>query len=165
MRRVILFCIALTLGTEVFSQDKLTTFILVRHAEKVMDGSKNPALTEIGMQRAQRLVTLLAKTQVDAIYSTNFQRTLQTVSPLAKAKGLSISTYDPSGMIAIDKIFAEHAGHTVVICGHSNNIPSIVNYLTASQKFNDFADDEYGNILIVTVSSIGKSASVTWLSY
>lgn len=165
MRRALLVFVVLALASEVFSQDKLTTFILVRHAEKVMDGSKNPALTETGALRAQRLMALLTKTHVDAIYSTNFQRTKQTVAPLAKAKGLAILTYDVSGRDVLDKILKEHRGQTLVICGHSNTIPSMANYLTATQTFSDFADDEYGNILIVTLSAIGKSANVIWLSY
>lgn len=33
-----------------------TTLFFVRHAEKVQDGSQDPALSEIGQKRVQRLV-------------------------------------------------------------------------------------------------------------
>jgi broad specificity phosphatase PhoE len=165
MKRAFLVIVVFILVGEAFAQKKLTTFILVRHAEKALDGSKNPSLTEAGQLRAHKLVTLLEKTPIDAIYSTNYQRTQQTVAPLAKSKGVNIITYEASGKEAMDKIMLEHTGHTVVICGHSNNIPAIANYLTTSDKFKDFADDEYGNLLIISISEIGQAASVTWLSY
>jgi phosphohistidine phosphatase SixA len=146
------------------AQQKFTTFILLRHAEKVADGSKNPLLTEEGKKRADRLVLLLQQTSVQAIYSTHFTRTRETVAPLAKSKSLSVLEYEAFSKEEIEKMLVTYGGGTIVVCGHSNNIPWIANYLTA-EKFNDFADDEYRNILIVTVSGIGQPASITWLTY
>jgi len=149
----------------VSAQQKLTTFILLRHAEKVSDGSKNPNLTESGKKRAESLVSFFKNTAIQAIYSTPFIRARETVEPLAKAKSISISEYEAFKSEAIDKIFKDFEGGTILIRGHSNNIPWIANYLTGSEKFKTFDDDDYGNVLVVSVAEIGKITSVTWLHY
>ncbi len=142
-----------------------TTFILVRHAEKGDDGTKDPDLTETGNARAKRLATLLGKTQVDAIYSTTYKRTRNTVAPLASSKGIGVTDYDAFKTEAIDGMLKKHSGGTIVIAGHSNNIPWIANYLTGKETYKDFADTEYENLLIVTVIEKGKNTKVVWLSY
>src|SRR4051812_23301146 len=89
-----------------------TTFILVRHAEKEANAAdpKNPNLTKEGEERAKRLSSMLEKQNVDAIYSTNFNRTKNTVKPLADAKGLTIRVEEPD---------LPSLKGTIVICGHS----------------------------------------------
>jgi len=147
------------------AQTITTTFILVRHAEKGDDGTKDPDLTEAGKARAQRLTAMLSKSQVDAVYSTAYKRTRNTVTPLATSKGITVIDYDAFKTEAIDRILSQHNGGTVVIAGHSNNIPWIANYLTGKETYKDFADTEYENILIVTVLEKGKNTKVVWLSY
>jgi broad specificity phosphatase PhoE len=163
MKKTLLFAFLLmALGAS--AQSTLTTFILVRHAEKKADGSKNPELTEEGEKRAQNLVTLLQNTPVAAVYSTDYIRTRSTVEPLATTRSLPVKTYEPFKKEPIDKMLTEYAGKTVVICGHSNNIPWIANYLQGTESIKDFADTDYGNMLILTVTTAGH-ASVTWLRF
>ena len=157
---LILFCFV---QREVQSQH-ITTFILVRHAEKVSDGSKDPELTEEGKQRALRLAELLKETKVDAIYSTSFKRTMNTVTPLAFAKGMEIHTYDALKPGPIDELLAKFPGGTVVLVGHSNSIPWTANYLTGSETYKNFNEADYGNVMIVEVIERGK-AKVVWLKY
>lgn len=165
LRHFILIVFAAAHFTSVSAQQKLTTFILLRHAEKVNDGSKNPMLTDEGKKRAEQLITFFKNTPIQAVYSTSFIRTRETVGPLARARALEIMEYEAFKTEAIDKILKDFAGETVLVCGHSNNIPWIANYLTGSERFKNFDDHEYGNVLIVTVAERGKAASVTWLSY
>jgi len=155
--------IFLLLLTELHAQ-QITTFILVRHAEKVADASKDPELTEAGQQRALRLATHLNKTGVDAIYSTPYKRTMNTVAPLAKAKGMEVRNYDPMKPGPIDEMLKNFPGGTIVICGHSNTIPWTANYLTGKESFKNFEDSEYGNVLIVEIVEKGKG-KVVWLEY
>lgn len=162
MKYIFLFLVLLNFS---IAHAQPTTFILVRHAEKGNDGTKDPDLTEVGNQRAQLLVTMLKKTPVDAIYSTAYKRTRNTVSPLATAKGLRVSDYEAFKTGEIDQMLKKNAGGTVVISGHSNNIPWIANYLTGKENYKDFEDSEYENLLIVTVVDKGKNAKVVWLSY
>ena len=143
---------------------QVTTFILVRHAEKAQDGSKDPELSEEGNARSKRLLALLDKTAIDAVYTTPYKRTRATIQPLAQAKGLTIREYEPQREAAIDAMLKEYAGKTVLVSGHSNTIPEIANWLTASKQFKDFDDADYGNLIIVSFVAKGN-AHVTWLRY
>lgn len=166
MKKITLL-VALILFTAPLSmaQKKITTFILIRHAEKGSDDPKDPELKPEGIERAERLVKMLAKTTVDAIYSTGYKRTQQTVAPLAKEKGKSVQPYEAFKAEAIEQMLKKHEGGTVVISGHSNNIPWIANLLLGREEFRDYDDADYGNLLIVSVVEKGKIATVTWLSY
>ena len=143
---------------------QVTTFILVRHAEKERDDSKDPVLSAEGNARAKRLQVLLDKTTIHAVYTTPYKRTRATIEPMAQAKGLAILEYEPQREAAIDAMLKEYVGKTVLVSGHSNTIPEIANWLTASKQFKDFDDSDYGNLLIVSVVTKGN-AQVTWLRY
>lgn len=163
---VLTFCSIRTTAQD----EALTTFILIRHAEKeggskMTGGNKDPKLSPEGLKRAEKLVVLFSKTKIDAIYSTPFIRTRSTVEPLAHAKALAVLEYEPNKLDLIDKIASDLKGKTIVICGHSNTIPKIANHLTKSGNFKDFDDSDYGNILIITVASLQKTNTVTWLIY
>ncbi|MEQ8303836.1 MAG: phosphoglycerate mutase family protein [Cyclobacteriaceae bacterium] len=142
----------------------LTTFILVRHAEKQDDGSKDPDLTEAGLQRAQDLVALLKQTQVDAIYSTPFRRTVNTVLPLAQAKGLEVKTYEAMKAEAMDSLLISNLGGTIVVSGHSNTTPWVANYFLGNEAFQNFDDADYDNVLLLTIAEKGN-AKVTRMTY
>ena len=162
----ILITLLVALSLTGLAQDKITTFILVRHAEKDMTQSTNdPDLSAAGKERATRLAEVLKKTDVTAIYSTPFKRTRQTVEPLASNKGLAVQSYTANTDKDIDAMLAQHAGGTLVIAGHSNTIPQFANYLLNEKKFSTFEDSDYGNLLVVTVLEKGKTVKVAWLSY
>lgn len=164
-RHFLIFIVLLVISGGTFAQEQLTTFIIVRHAERADDGSGDPDISEVGKERASRLSQLLSKTAVNAIYSTGYKRTRNTVTPLANAKGLQISSYEALNGQAIDKMLKDHAGGIIVVSGHSNTVPWTVNYLTGNNQLKDFADDDFSNVLVVSVLSKGKVTSVTWLSY
>ena len=147
------------------AQDELTTFILIRHAEKVDDGTNNPDLTKEGQARAERLNALLKATDVGAIYSSPFKRTLNTVTPLANEKGLDIKEYNPRNLKDFaTSMFADEKGKVVVVSGHSNTTPDVVNILLGDKRFEWLDEKEYTKIFIVTISEIGKG-TVTMMSY
>jgi 2,3-bisphosphoglycerate-dependent phosphoglycerate mutase len=123
-----------------------TTFILVRHAEKESGGT-DPQLSAAGQQRALALAKLLDHQKIDAIYSTNFNRTRSTVKPLADAKGLEIRVYDKQPDL-------DQLNGIIVICGHSNTIPALANELLGKEQFKTFDDSDYGNVLIINGMSV-----------
>jgi broad specificity phosphatase PhoE len=159
---VILFFLTLSV---VAGAQTITTVILVRHAEKGTDDPKDPELSEAGKERAQHLAQVLKEIKVDAIYSTPYKRTRNTVTPLAEAKGISVLNYDPSKKEEIDMLLQKFAGGTIVIAGHSNTVPGLANYLTGKTEFQNFDDSDYDNLMVVTVVERGKNAKVVWLTY
>lgn len=74
----------------------MTTLIFIRHAESdfsVHEESIRP-LTSAGKKGAEDLVSLLDGQTPDAIYSSPFLRTMDTVRPLAQANQLKILPLD-----------------------------------------------------------------------
>lgn len=159
---IILFFLTLSVVAEA---QTITTVILVRHAEKGTDDPKDPDLSEAGKQRAQHLAQVLKEIKVDAIYSTPYKRTRNTVTPLAEAKGISVLNYNPSKKEEIDMLLQKFAGGTIVIAGHSNTVPGLANYLTGKTEFQNFDDNDYDNLMVVTVVEKGENAKVVWLTY
>ena len=154
--------IPLLVGCQAHSQ--ITTVILLRHAEKGNDGTQDPDLTPEGYLRAQKIVSLLRDSPVDAVYATKYKRTKNTVQAIASSRSLEVETYEPFKAEVITSIVEEHRGKTIVISGHSNTIPWTANLLLGEERFSDFTDDDYNNVLIVSIVELGKNSSVTWLN-
>ena len=145
------------------SKDKKeTTIILVRHAEKDTVGN-NPSLSEAGVQRALKLQTVFPGVVPDAFYSTNYKRTLQTVEPWSKNAGKEIILYQPSKQDSLADELKKMTGKTIVVTGHSNTIPSLVNLLLEDEKFANLPDSEYSTIFVVTIKrGIAKVKKLTF---
>ncbi len=166
MKKVLVVLFILIGSSALHAQNPVvTTFILVRHAEKTNDGTSDPELSPEGKERANRLASLLAETTVAAVYSTKYKRTENTVKPIATVRDLVVDFYEPANTKAIDDMLRDHAGSTIVVCGHSNTIPRIANQLLGSHEFDDFDESDYGNILVVTVVAEPRVATVTRLRY
>lgn len=158
-----LFTILLITGLSLSSalaQNDLTTFILVRHAEKANDDPRNPSLSEIGLARANKLMEVLQSNDITAIYSTPYKRTQSTVAPIAKAKGLTVEDYNFQSPTFIQEMLDKHKGGIILVSGHSNTTPMVANKLLGEEKFALLDENEYSKIFIITVSSIGKGSVV-----
>jgi broad specificity phosphatase PhoE len=164
MKKFIIGLLFVTVIQVCYAQ-QVTTFILVRHAEKATEGGSDPELKPEGVKRAESFAALFAKASIDAVYSTNYKRTRNTITPLAQAKDLTVNTYSSMKAMDLENLLTKHAGGTIVIAGHSNTIPEIANALVGERKFEQFADDDYGNILIISVQQVGRDAKVLWLRY
>lgn len=141
-----------------------TTFIFVRHAEKETDGSKDPVLSSEGTIRAERLAGLFTQQNISALYATPYQRTQLTLGPLANAKNLTITTYQPNEDGFLASLLQTYPNGTVVIAGHSNTIPTLVNELVGEQRFATLDESDYNDVFIVTGNELGK-AKVIQLTY
>ena len=142
-----------------------TTIILVRHAEKGNDGTDDPDLTDEGKARAEKLASMLKDTPLAAVYSTNYKRTRNTVTPVASIQNVAVQTYEPFKPDVIETMVARHRGGTVLVAGHTNTTPWTANLLIGDKKYEDYAETEYGIILIVTVADVGKGVSVVRVNY
>lgn len=80
-----------------------------------------------------------------------------TASPTARDKELEIQLYDPSDLYSEEFITATQ-GKTVLVVGHSNTTPALVNAIIGENKYADMDDGDNGSMFIVTL--IGDQSSV-----
>lgn len=139
-----------------------TTVFLVRHAEKV-DQSRDPELSLPGKARAVRLMELLQEAGIDKVYSTSYIRTNETVRPLAEKLNLEIEEYKPFDQEMVNALKSDFKGKSVLVSGHSNTIPALVNQLIKQEKFKQLDDKEYSKLFVVTFSE--KEISYHVLNY
>lgn len=148
--------------TAINGDAQTSTFILMRHAEKdtSAQGSTmmqaDPKLSPEGEARAARVPEALKAFSPDAIYSTNFIRTKSTVTPLAKKTGKEIQVYDHRNLKGFAEELLKMEGKTVVVAGHSNSTPMLVNLLLKENKFPNLDESVYDTYWIVTVKD-GKA--------
>ena len=132
---------------------KATTVILVRHAEKLK--GKDPNLTTEGLQRANELARLLSKSTLDVVYSTDYKRTLKTATPTANNHNLKPILYSPKELEKLAKLILEkHQNGKVMVVGHSNTTPALLNILTG-KDYKELSELEYDNLYILTIYGLG----------
>jgi len=148
-----------------FESQATTTMIFVRHAEKALIPVDNPGLSPAGQVRAEELARQLVDADVvagiDAIYSTDFRRTIETAQPVADALDLEINLYDPDDNEAVlERILKAHKGKIILVVGHSNTLPTLIADLGASKLVPPIAEDEYDNIYLVSIPWFGKTKTI-----
>ncbi|MBF03506.1 MAG: hypothetical protein CMP76_09440 [Flavobacterium sp.] len=149
---VFLFCGSILMAQNANYEPIVTKIILVRHAEKMLDGSKDPELTTEGKQRAERLRFLLSDINVNQIFSSPYKRTKNTVAPVAASKNITIEIYNPKDPNFSTYLWSKVKGETAIVVGHSNSIPALVNQLIGKDKFKELTEDVYSKIWILTYS-------------
>ena len=159
MKCISIILLALLLSSTAKAQD-FTTFIFTRHAEKAKEGGKDPVLSPAGENRAVSLAETLQHTPVDLIISTPFKRTLQTVEHVASQKQLTTSIYDYRDPNLLKNLFEEYAGKTILVSGHSNTTPMLVNQLLGEEQYQPLDESDYGKLFIVTCSQQGSCSAV-----
>jgi len=129
----------------------VSTYYLIRHAEKDRSDktNSNPELTDLGQQRALSWSSVFENVTFDAVYSTNYLRTIATAKPTASAKGLEIQFYNPRELYSKD-FQQETLGKTVLVVGHSNTTPQFVNAILGIDRYTDIQDNNNANLYIVT---------------
>jgi 2,3-bisphosphoglycerate-dependent phosphoglycerate mutase len=73
----------------------MTTIYFIRHSERdttVQDDDFGAPLTEEGCARSEALVAVFENIAIDAIFSSPYKRTMDTVFPLAISRQLEIQT-------------------------------------------------------------------------
>ena len=156
IQKITFYLFILLLANQVNAQT--TKYIILRHAEKdtTVANSKmmasDPPLNSIGEKRALSLVDKFKMLKVNQIYATNYKRTKATASPIAKAQNLDITIYDPRKLdtFAIQLLSAENNGKTILVVGHSNSSPKLVNLLIKKDLYKDLDESIYDTYWIVT---------------
>ena len=148
-----------------FESQATTTIIFVRHAEKELNVGDNPGLSDAGRRRVAELTRQLVDADVvagiDAIYTTPFRRTQETVQPLAEALDVPINSYDAADReTVLETILKEHKGKIILVVGHSDTLPELIANLGASKKVPPIEEMEYDNIYIISIPWFGKTKTI-----
>lgn len=140
----------------------VTTFYLIRHAEKESDGGSDPALTEQGIRRAHKWAEVFKHIELDAVYSTDYKRTRDTASVIARSQQQEVILYP-----ARDLNYAEFADRnlhkSVLLVGHSNTIPAIANGLVGKESYSELDESNYSMLFIVDITGTTRTARVMYI--
>lgn len=144
-----------------------TVVVVVRHAEKAADGSRDPALTAAGRARAAALADALASMRVAHVYATPYRRTRDTAAPAAAARGLAVDVRpiadgDADAYVRALRadILARHRGETVLVVGHSNTVPQTVAALCGCAAA-PMDEREYDRLSTIVLNGSGARLVVT----
>ena len=121
------------------------SWYVMRHLQKAE--GQDPGLSAEGSRNAGRLASRFGGDRPAAIFVSTTRRARETAAPLAARLGLTVKEYDPRdtpGLVA--RVKAE-AG-TVLVVGHSNTVPEIVERLGGARPA-DLAETDYGDIFKV----------------
>jgi broad specificity phosphatase PhoE len=137
--------------TTAAAQDS-TVVVLVRHAEKAPVEGNDPPLSEAGEARARTLAETLRGVRFDAVIATERQRTQATARPLAQVQGLTPEVIALSGphVETVAAAVRRHAGHTVLVVGHSNTVPRIIHALGGPQM-RDLCEPEFSHLYVLVL--------------
>jgi len=138
--------------------------ILVRHAERAGGNDPSVGINEAGRCRATVLAGMLSDAKVRSIYTSEIARTQQTAEPLAQKLSIKpevVPAKDIDALVA--KLRARTEGGTVLVVGHSNTIPAIVERLSGETE-PAIGEGEYDRMFVVTLVGPNQ-ASVLMVRY
>jgi broad specificity phosphatase PhoE len=152
-RYITVMLIILGFQTDACAQknEEIFTIYLVRHSEKNLasDSPSDPPLTLCGEQRSESLNSFLSAVALDAIYSTNYNRTESTALPTATSKGLEIKEYDSGKLKEFSTLLLENKQDALVV-GHSNTT-GVLAGLLVDEELGEFDLDIYNRVYQVVV--------------
>lgn len=137
--------------------------VVVRHAEKASNTARDPDLSAVGRARGEALAERLRGLPLAAAYATPFKRTQQTAAPTARAQGIELvvrefSSRDPDtdAQALREALLRDHRGEAVLVVGHSNTVPAIVEALSGVEV-EAMPETEYDRISLVRMAADGSA--------
>lgn len=165
--RALCLLIALTALPSTLVMAEISGVVVVRHAEKADDDTDDPVLTRAGQARAIALAEALAHADVGELIASQFRRTRQTLSVLSEGRGLGINIVAAESGAIDDHIDAlasmvreSDTEGLVVIAGHSNTVPLIVEALTG-QVVESIGEREYDRFYLLLPNESGMQVIST----
>jgi len=140
------------------------TLIILRHTKALERGDwdeedSQRTLDELGFDQAQLLIKHLQPFAIEEIYTSDFTRCVQTVTPLAHSRGLSITqvpslneyTFNEDPLRAVSFANAlKQDEKNILICSHNPVIPTMLRgILNTKLKNKDLIKLEPGDAWIV----------------
>ncbi len=141
--------------------------LVVRHAEKESVPADDPPLTIAGRQRSAELARVVqawsaAGATVRDLIASEVKRTQQTLQPLSASTGVPVSVVAAKDTAALVKRIMAIDGGIVVVAGHSNTVPAILQALGGPAGI-VIADAEFDRLFAVV--GAGSGARVVALRY
>ena len=85
--------------------------------------------------------------------------------PIATAKNLPIEKYDPKNLTDFVASFQRPSQKKkILIVGHSNTTPALINIFTASNQYSNLSEKQYDNMFLLS-SIDGKVVDVLTIKY
>lgn len=136
------------------STEGTTNYYLIRHAEKDRSNpeDKDPQLSQEGMARAIKWASVFAKISLNKIYSTHYNRTMETAAPTAVSKGVTVEPYE-AFTTDIDAFKSSNLNNNVLVVGHSNSIPAFANKLIGEDFYKQIDDHINSYLYVVTITN------------
>lgn len=107
-------------------------------------GVSDPDLTAEGMKYAAAVDDWFLRDPPNAIYVSSTKRAQQTAAPLAARLKITPKIYDPRDTPSLIASVSAETG-TVLIVGHSNTVPDIVEKLGGARP-GDLVHEDFGDI-------------------
>lgn len=140
--------------------------ILVRHAEKIANdmNGKDVPLSKAGQERARLLAEMLKDSGITVIYASDTVRTRDTARPTARALRLPIKMLDQRNpQAAVKRMQAENADDIVLIVGHADTLPELLEALGYRRQVR-IPSNDYTDFFLV-IPHAGRAPSVIRVGY
>ena len=163
---LILTLIIQVLSSDVLAQsDDAFTIYLVRHSEKdhTSENTSDLPLSECGEQRSKALSHFLSEVELEAIYSTDFRRTINTAMPTADKKDIEITLYNEEDVKSFSNLLLENKQNALVV-GHSNTT-GVLAGLLVNEDIEDIDLDIYDHIYQVVVADKSRTLNLFHSSF
>jgi broad specificity phosphatase PhoE len=121
--------------------------VIVRHAEKAIDGGNDPDLSSAGQARANQLARILKDSGITAIFTSELKRTQETAAPTATLIHVTPTVVAAKDIAALVARLHELNGNALVV-GHDDTIPNIVKALGINSSIS-IPGTDYSELLIV----------------
>ena len=148
MKHVLFGLAALILVRSALAESPI--IFLVRHAERASISGRVPSdtgLSEVGRARAQALAQELKDAKLTAIFTSEYKRTQETARPLAESLGIRPEVVAADDLRSLRAKLKASRGNVLVV-GHSNTLPQIINALGISGRV-AIAESDYDNLFLV----------------
>jgi len=145
-------------------EPRTDTLIILRHTKALERGDwdeidSERTLDEVGYDQAQLLIKHLEPFAIDEVYTSNYTRCVQTVTPLSHSRGLTITQVpslneetfevDPQRAVAFANALKQDEKN-ILICSHNPVIPTMLRgILNTTLKNKDLIKLEPGDAWIV----------------
>jgi len=146
MKRFVPFLLCFALASVASAQPFV---VIVRHAEKAMNGGSDPDLSPAGRARGDALAGILKDAGITAIFTSEFKRTKETAAATAASLGISPTVVSAKDTGALVSKLHELNGNVLVV-GHGDTIPDLVKALGIDTPVN-IPDNDYTELFIITL--------------